>query len=352
MNTEIFQIKDLRKDKDKLEKAAKILKRGGLVAIPTETVYGLAADCLNQQAVAGIFAAKGRPGDNPLIVHLADIADACRYAGQLPDSFYRLAERFCPGPLTMIVPKGDCVPFITSGGLDTVALRFPAHPVARELIRLSGCGLAAPSANRSGSPSPTTAQHCIQDMSGRIDAVVDGGNCPIGVESTVVSLVGDKVRLLRPGAVTPQQLAEVVGEVEIDPAVTRQLEKDVQAASPGMKYKHYAPSAKVVIVQGSPEEYRRFVNDAEGKGVVALCFAEDAPFLSKPCVVMGREGDELSQAQGLFACLRRLDELGARLAYARCPSREGMGLAVYNRLLRAAAFETVTLGQKEVCENE
>ena len=352
MNTEIFEIQDIHRDRDKLEKAAEILKRGGLVAIPTETVYGLAADCLNQQAVSRIFEAKGRPSDNPLIVHLADTSDAPRYARQLPDSFYKLAERFCPGPLTMIVPKRDCVPLVTSGGLDTVALRFPAHPVARELIRLSGCGLAAPSANRSGSPSPTTAQHCIQDMDSRIDAIVDGGSCPIGVESTVVSLMGDKVRLLRPGAVTPQQLAEVVGEVEIDPAVTHQLEQEAQAASPGMKYKHYAPSAKVVILQGSPEKYRQFVNDAQGEGVFALCFAEDTPFLTKPYVVMGREGDELSQAQGLFACLRRLDELGARVAYARCPSQEGMGLAVYNRLLRAAGFETVMLGQKEVCEDE
>lgn len=343
MNTEIFHIQDIEQDKAQLEKAAGILKRGGLVAIPTETVYGLAADCLNEQAVANIFAAKGRPGDNPLIVHLADVADAVRYAKNIPDSFYRLAEKFCPGPLTMIVPKQDIVPQAAAGGLDTIALRFPAHPVARELIRLSGCGLAAPSANRSGSPSPTTARHCIEDMFGRIDAIVDGGSCPIGVESTVVSLVDGKVRLLRPGAVTPGQLEEVVGAVEIDPAVTHRLEEGAKAASPGMKYKHYAPAAKIIIVNGEEDAYREFVNSAQGEGIFALCFEEDVSWLTKPYVVMGKETDQLSQAQGLFACLRKLDELGAKLAYARCPAQTGVGLAVYNRLLRAAAFETVTL---------
>lgn len=341
MQTQIFKITDLEADKDKLKKAADILANGGLVAIPTETVYGLAADCLNEEAVKAIFQAKGRPSDNPLIVHLADVKDAEKYASELPETFYKLAERFCPGPLTMIVPKKECVPTATSGGLDTVALRFPSHPVAREIIRLCGKGLAAPSANRSGSPSPTEAEHCINDMFGRIDAVVDGGSCTIGVESTVVSLVGGKVRVLRPGAVTPEQIAEVTGEAEVDRAVTNKMNDNEQAASPGMKYKHYAPSCKVVIVCADDDGYRRFINEKAEDNAYALCFEEDTAHINKHYVVLGREEDELSQAQALFASLRKLDELGAEIAYARCPSQEGVGLAVYNRLLRAAAFRTI-----------
>ncbi|MEG2038685.1 MAG: L-threonylcarbamoyladenylate synthase [Oscillospiraceae bacterium] len=343
LNTKLIKINNITEQKNELLCVAEILKSGGLVAIPTETVYGLAADCLNPVAVENIFKAKGRPNDNPLIVHLAEIEDVTNYAVNIPSNFYKLAAKFCPGPLTMILPKHTRVPLVTSGGLDTIAIRFPSHPVAREIIRLTGVGLAAPSANRSGSPSPTTAKHCIDDLLGRVDAIVDAGCCDIGVESTVVSLAGNCVRLLRPGAVTAEQLSEVVGKVEIDSAVTGNLAEGTVASSPGMKYKHYSPKAKIVIVSGDRKAYCDFVNSHKDEGVYALCFTEDLPYIDKPTVVMGGEKDDLSQAQGLFAALRKLDELGAKTAYARCPSCAGVGLAVYNRLLRAAAFDIIEL---------
>ena len=235
-----------------LEQAASLLRDGELVAIPTETVYGLAADAENGPAVARIFAAKGRPMDNPLIVHIADLETLPRLVAEIPETAIKLADAYWPGPLTMIFPKGPRIPDEVSAGLSTVAVRMPSHPVARTLIRASGCSLAAPSANRSGSPSPTTAAHVLADLEGRIAAVVDGGECSVGVESTVVLMTGERPRLLRPGGVTVEMLERVAGPVEIDPAVTSRLAEGAEAASPGMKYKHYAPKARVVIVKGSP----------------------------------------------------------------------------------------------------
>ncbi|MCI9415234.1 MAG: threonylcarbamoyl-AMP synthase [Clostridiales bacterium] len=330
---------------DDLRQAADLLRAGELVGIPTETVYGLAADALNGQAVARIFAAKGRPQDNPLIVHIAAVEDWAPLVQAVPDEARRLAAAYWPGPLTMILRRSGRVPAAVSAGLDTVAVRMPSHPVAHALIRASGCPLAAPSANRSGSPSPTDAARVMEDMDGRIAAVVDGGPCRVGVESTVVDLTGcaagGRPRLLRPGGVTATQLEAVVGPVEIDPAVTGRLAEGVAAASPGMKYKHYAPAARVVIVRGTPEDYAAFVNGRAGQGVAALCFEEDRGALRVPCVSYGRRDDPASQAHSLFEALRRLDEQGIRTAYAACPSAEGMGLAVYNRLLRAAGFEVI-----------
>ncbi len=323
--------------------AAAMLKRGELVVMPTETVYGLAADARNEQAVASIFEAKGRPQDNPLIVHISDLSELSSLVKSVPDSAKKLAAAYWPGPLTMILPRADTIPAVVSAGLDTVAVRFPSHPVAQALIRESGCPLAAPSANLSGSPSPTTAAHVASDLTGRVSAIVDGGSCQVGLESTVVSLVGDKPRLLRPGGITLAQLQAVLGEVEVDSAVTHKLKEGAVVASPGMKYKHYAPKAKVILVKGAPAAFAAFVNGKKADGVYALCFSGEESALAVPTLTYGSREDAATQAQQLFFCLRRADELGATTLYAACPSEEGVGLAVYNRLLRAAAFEVIDL---------
>lgn len=326
-----------------LDRAAELLRAGELVAIPTETVYGLAADAENGPAVARIFEAKGRPMDNPLIVHIADWDMLPRLTEEIPDVAVKLARAYWPGPLTMIFPKGPRIPDEVSAGLSTVAVRMPSHPVARALIRKSGCPLAAPSANRSGSPSPTLAAHVLSDLGGRIAAVVDGGECAVGVESTVVLLAGDRIRLLRPGGVTVDMLERVAGCVEIDPAVTHRLAEGEAAASPGMKYKHYAPKARVILVKGTPEAYAAYVNARAEDGTAALCFDEDRAALRVPCVPYGGRWDPAAQAKGLFGALRELDRRGYTLVYAACPCEDGVGLAVYNRLLRAAGFEVVEL---------
>ena len=338
-----MQTKHFTDREDDLVAAAALLRDGELVAIPTETVYGLAADARNGRAVASIFAAKGRPADNPLIVHVADKAELRTLVASVPPVADALAEAYWPGPLTMIFPKADGVPNEVTAGLDTVAVRMPSHPVARRLIELSGCPLAAPSANRSGSPSPTDAHRVAEDMDGRIAAIVDGGACAVGVESTVISVCGDRVRLLRPGAVTVEMLEAVVGTVEIDEAVLKPLSEGATAASPGMKYKHYAPKARVVLVRGDAKAYCDYVNANAEDGVMALCFDGEEQGLTVPYVTYGRRDDAVTQAQQVFEALRLLDERRATLAYTACPSPEGIGLAVYNRLLRAAGFEVVVL---------
>ena len=240
--------------KEDIAKAAVLLKAGGLVAIPTETVYGLAANALDGSAVKRIFEAKGRPQDNPLIVHIASLDTLPKLVASVPDEALALADQFWPGPLTIILPKASCIPDEVSAGLETVAVRFPSHPVARAIIEASGLPLAAPSANTSGRPSPTKAEHVLHDLRGKIEAVVDGGDCGVGLESTVVSLAGNRPRLLRPGGVTHEQLEETLGPVEIDPAVTHAVQKNAVVSSPGMKYKHYSPKARVVILKGGGED--------------------------------------------------------------------------------------------------
>ncbi len=326
-----------------LQKAAALLREGALVAIPTETVYGLAADARNGKAVASIFAAKGRPMDNPLIVHIADMSELAALVSEIPQKALALAAAFWPGPLTMIFKKGPIIPQEVSAGLSTVAVRMPSHPVARQLIRLSGCPLAAPSANRSGIPSPTDAARVADDMDGRIAAIVDGGDCEVGVESTVIDITGDAVRLLRPGAVTVEMLQSVVGAVEVDEAVLNPLKEGALAASPGMKYKHYAPAARVVLVKGSPEAYAAYVNTQSAENAAALCFDGEEPLLNVPFLTYGPRDDANEQAHRLFEALRRLDDEGYDIAYTACPATDGVGLAVYNRLLRAAGFEVVIL---------
>ena len=325
-----------------LEQAAALLREGALVAIPTETVYGLAADARNGAAVASIFAAKGRPMDNPLIVHIADMKELFPLVAEVPPKALALAAAFWPGPLTMIFKKSEAIPEEVSAGLSTVAVRMPSHPVARKLIRLS-CPLAAPSANRSGSPSPTDAARVAEDMDGRIAAIVDGGECEVGVESTVIDITGDTVRLLRPGAVTVEMLQAVAGDVEVDDAVLNPLKDGAAAASPGMKYKHYAPAARVILVKGSPKAYAAYVNAQTAEQAAALCFDGEEESINLPCLTYGPRDDAGQQAHRLFEALRRLDDEGFRVAYTACPSTDGVGLAVYNRLLRAAGFEVVIL---------
>ena len=323
-----------------LLEAAALLQQGKVVGIPTETVYGLAADARNPEAVRQIFAAKGRPADNPLIVHIAEMQALEQVAAVVPPLAVKLAERFWPGPLTMILPKRSDIPEITSGGLDTVGIRMPSHPVARALILLSGVPIAAPSANISGYPSPTTAQHVMRDMHGKIAAVVDGGGCSVGVESTVIALENDDtVRILRPGYVTKEMLEEIVPQVTLDPAILHQLKEGQTVRSPGMKYQHYSPQAHVILVEGEWQNFAAYAEQNKADGVSALVFDGEDTRLSLPCLTYGASGQE--QAQQIFSKLRELDDRGAHKVYVRAPKPEGIGLAVYNRLIRAAGFEVI-----------
>lgn len=340
-DTVLLKVDNLEAAKDDLCRAGQIIREGGLVAMPTETVYGLGANALDPEAVKNIFLAKGRPQDNPLIIHIEDASQAERYAKNIPEEYYELCRRFSPGPLTVILERKDIIPIETAGGLDTIAIRIPAHPVAREIIHQAGVPIAAPSANLSGSPSPTTAEHCVRDLWGRVDAIVDAGECSVGLESTVISLTGKRPTLLRPGAVTPQMLREVLPDLVIHEAVTEKLKEGQRADSPGMKYKHYAPKAQITIVDADSDEFAEFVNSHAEEGLFALCFEEDTQKLKVPYLSLGR--DEVSQAKRLFAALRELDDRGAQKVYARCPSKEGVGLAVYNRLIRAAAYHELSL---------
>ena len=322
--------------------AADILRRGGLVAIPTETVYGLGADGLNPEAVDKIFAAKGRPGDNPLILHVTGPEQLPRFCHDIPDAAYLLAQRFWPGPFTMVLPANACVPRRTTGGLSTVAIRCPKTAVTREIIRLAGVPIAAPSANLSGKPSTTTARHVLDDHDGRIDAVVDGGPCAVGVESTIVDLTEARPRLLRPGGVTPEELTQVLGDLVIDPAVTAPLRQDAVVRAPGMKYRHYAPQEPVLIVSGSREKAAAYIRAHFSPGDRVLCFEEELP-LYEDCdpLSYGREADVASLSAGLFAALRILDSPSVGKVFARCPVGGGVAYAVQNRLQKAAAFHIV-----------
>ena len=328
--------------------AADIIKAGGLVAIPTETVYGLGANGLDEAAVAKIFEAKGRPQDNPLILHICGPEQIELFCRDIPESAYRLAEKFWPGPLTMVLPARECIPKRTTGGLDTVAVRCPDNDVTRQFIRLAGVPVAAPSANISGKPSTTTAQHVLHDHDGRIDAVVDGGPCRVGLESTIVDLTGDRPWLLRPGGVTPEELQEVLGDLVIDKAVTAQIDKDAVVKAPGMKYKHYAPDCDVVIVSGSREKAAEYIRAHYEPGDRVLCFQEELE-LYEGCdpLAYGREDAVETLSAGLFAALRELDETGVARVYARCPVGGGVAYAVQNRLKKAAAFRIID-AEKEV----
>ena len=322
--------------------AAELIRQGELVAIPTETVYGLGADGLNERAVAIIFDAKGRPQDNPLILHIWDASQMEQFCHDIPMAAYDLAKAFWPGPLTIVLPAREIVPKRTTGGLSTVALRCPDNAVTRQIIRLSGVPIAAPSANISGKPSTTTAQHVLHDHDGKIAAVVDGGPCRVGVESTIVDLTEDRPRLLRPGGITPEQLVSVLGDLVVDKAVTAQIDKDAVVKAPGMKYRHYAPSEPVVIVAGSREKAAAYIHRHFTPGDRVLCFEEELP-LYADCspLAYGQEADAATLSAGLFAALRELDDPRIHQVYARCPVGGGVAYAVQNRLKKAAAFHIV-----------
>lgn len=336
-----METKILSPDENGIAAAAALLTAGEVVAIPTETVYGLAANALDPAAVEKIFAAKGRPSDNPLIVHISDISHIYKYARAVPMAAVKMAEAFMPGPVTMVLPKADIIPPVTSGGLDTVGIRFPVHKAARAIIDACGFPLAAPSANLSGSPSPTRFSHVMSDMNGRISGAVDGGDCAVGVESTVVSFDDDgSIRILRPGFISPEDIMEAGFKVICDRGVTEKIVDGERVMSPGMKYKHYSPKANVTLVEGSLPEFIRFMEDKAVDGVFAVVFDGDV-FPGKNYITYGRTPEE--QARQLFDVLRRLDGIGCKQAYIRTPEKQGVGLAVYNRLLRAAGFEVIRL---------
>ena len=327
--------------------AVQLLRSGKLVGMPTETVYGLAADALNEDAVRDVFIAKGRPGDNPLIVHIADL-DQLRplIAVEPSPPAKKLMAAYWPGPMTLIFPRSDIVPLRTTGGLETVAIRFPSHPVAQALIKQSGLAIAAPSGNRSGRPSPTTAAHMLEDMDGRIDLILDGGSCDVGVESTVIDVTGDIPRILRPGGVTREMIAEVCGSCEVDGAVMRPLRKDEKPKSPGMKYRHYAPVGDLTIYHGAPERVSAAIRDAydkalaEGHNPLILALDKNIPaYKDRRCESLGSDAAQMAHA--MFAVLRDADSIHADVIFSEAVETDGIGLAVMNRLGRAAAFHIV-----------
>ena len=327
-----------------IDAAAAILRDGGLLGIPTETVYGLGANGLNAGAVRHIFEAKGRPTDNPLILHIPEATWLERCCHDVPDAAYALAEKFWPGPLTMILPRREIVPDVVTCGLPTVGMRCPDHPVTLEIIRAAGIPVAAPSGNRSGRPSPTCAAHMLEDMNGRIDAIVDGGPCGVGVESTIIDLTVTPPRLLRPGGLPLEALREALGEVAVDKAVLAPLSAGEKPRAPGMKYRHYAPKAPVTVVTGDGDRTARYIQERLGNHTGVICFDEYAERFPG-CVLqtIGSAGDLGEQARRVFDALRFFDGTGVEAIYTQCPGDAGLGLAVANRLKKAAGFQVVTL---------
>ena len=344
MRAEVVSMTADNLDMEAIRRGGDILKQGGLVAFPTETVYGLGGDALNPQASMKIYAAKGRPSDNPLIVHIAEFDKLAPIVAEVPEKAKILAEKYWPGPLTMIVPKGDCIPDEVSCGLDTVGIRLPSHPMARALIRESGVPLAAPSANTSGRPSTTTAAHVMHDMDGKIAAVLDGGACGVGVESTVITLALERPRLLRPGGITLEQLRSVLGEVDVDRALYEKIGDDVKVSAPGMKYRHYAPKAPVTVVRGNPQDTAKYIAERISDATGVLCFDEYKNMFPN-CIVecFGSRDDLGAQAREVFDRLRAFDDTSVTQIWAQCPSDEGLGLAVANRIKKAAGFSVIEI---------
>ncbi len=332
---------DITTEYDKaLKWSAELLKNGEVVGIPTETVYGLAANAFDEKAVKKIFEAKGRPSDNPLIVHISKLEDLSPLVEKIPEKVKIMANAFWPAPLTMIMKKSDRISNVVSGNLDTVAVRMPKSEYARAIIDACGLPLAAPSANLSGSPSPTNAKYVFDDMNGRIPLIIDGGSCEIGVESTVISFAEDPPRLLRPGGVTLEEMTELIGEIIVDDAVLNELQEGQVAHSPGMKYKHYAPKADITIIKSDFDTFKKL---CENEDVTALVFDGENELLNCHSVTYGDKNDGYSQSARLFDALRELDEMGAKKVYARCPDTKGMGMAVYNRLIRSSGFKIKVL---------
>ena len=327
---------------DTARRAAEIIRQGGLLGIPTETVYGLGANGLDENAVLKIFEAKGRPQDNPLILHVSGPEQVEDFCHHIPEAATRLMDRFWPGPLTLVLPARDNVPRRTTAGLDTVAIRCPDNDLTRKIIRLAGVPIAAPSANISGKPSPTTAEHVLHDMDGKIQAIVDGGPCSVGVESTIVDLTGQTPRLLRPGGITPEQLKAVLGELIVDKAVVGEVDPREVVRAPGMKYTHYTPAGEVIIVTGSGEAAARYILPRLGAHDRVLCYQEELElYPPEKALAYGLEQQPETLARGLFAALRALDSEEIETIYARCPSGGGAAYAVANRLKKAAGFHII-----------
>ena len=349
MDTKIVRITDKEQLKDEeLLEAARILREGGLVAFPTETVYGLGGNALDEHASEKIYAAKGRPSDNPLIAHISCMEELPALVREVPEAGRRLAEAYWPGPLTMIFRKKDEVPYETTGGLETVAVRMPSDPVASRLIRLAGVPVAAPSANTSGRPSPTRAEHVIEDLNGKIDMIIGGGQVGIGVESTIVDVSGETPVLLRPGAVTMEMLEAVLGRVDIDPAITGPVSADIKPKAPGMKYRHYAPKAEMVLVEGEMEQVVRYINQEtkkaqkEGKTVGIICTEESRNLYPEGILeVIGSREHEETVAHNLFAVLREFDNRKVDCIFSESFSRDQLGQAIMNRLCKAAGYHIV-----------
>ena len=338
MTTKVIHVKNNVMDDADLSMASEIIRGGGLVVFPTETVYGLGGDATNPCSAEKIYKAKGRPSDNPLIIHVATPEDAEPYA-VTSETYYRLSRAFMPGPLTVILPKKPTIPHRTTGGLESVAVRCPSHPIARALIAKAGIPIAAPSANLSGKPSPTCARHVIEDLSGRVDMIIDGGDSDIGLESTIIQLDGDSATLLRPGAITADALRCVCENVTVADAVLKQLGEGERPLSPGMKYKHYAPSVPFVLLHGEPSSVVAFLKEKQkSERCAVLCYSEECPELCGGNIIdIGKADDLETQAKRLFTALRDADKLNVDIIYGHLPSKEGIGLALYNRMLRAAA---------------
>ncbi len=348
MNTIYRTVDKDRIDMSAIEEAASVIKAGGLVAFPTETVYGLGGDALLPESSRKIYEAKGRPSDNPLIVHIAEFDDIVKIVESVPEAAKILADKYWPGPLTMIFKKKPIVPDETTGGLDTVAVRFPSHPVARQLIRSSGGYIAAPSANISGRPSPTSGEHVRQDMDGRIDMIIDSGNCDIGLESTIIDLTGDVPMMLRPGYVNEQMLQNVIGEIEKDPAVFGKADANAVPKAPGMKYRHYAPKGQLTIVSGDNDSVVGFIREMTDKKdkdtrVAVLCCSADAAQFPNADLIgdIGSRDDELQIANRLYALLRKCDEENIDQIYSEEFDTPGLGLAIMNRLIKAAGHSII-----------
>ena len=332
-----------------IDRAAAILNDGGLVGIPTETVYGLGANGLNPEAVANIFKAKGRPQDNPLILHIPSADWLERYCQDIPDAAYELASQFWPGPLTMILKRQAIVPDVVTAGLDTVGMRCPDHAVCRDIIQRADVPVAAPSGNTSGRPSPTAAEHMLADMDGKIDAIVDGGSCTVGVESTIIDLTCTPPRLLRPGGITLEQLEAVLGDVAVDDAVRRKMGEGEKPRAPGMKYRHYAPKAPVTVVKGDAERTARYIATHAAVGDGVICFDEFAHLFPEQVVTkLGKASDPADQARHVFDDLRFYDETEVTAIWSQCPEETGVGLAVANRLNKAAGFHIIDLDAMKV----
>lgn len=349
MKTQVFTIKDNQINRQDINAAAEMIRKGGLVAFPTETVYGLGGDATSPDASRKIYEAKGRPSDNPLIVHIADFSQLRQIVDNVPPEAELLAKHFWPGPLTMILNKNQVIPYETTGGLDTVAIRMPSHPVALAFLRESGCMIAAPSANTSGRPSPTSASHVWEDLQGRIDGIIDGGDVEIGIESTIVDLTDEIPTVLRPGFITMEMLQEVLGEVRLDPGIFSENTK-VLPKAPGMRYRHYAPKAELTLVEGDASQVVAKINElteeAHSRGLrVGIVATEETKgdYRLGEVVSLGSREDEAEVAHHLYRVLRGFDELGVDVIYSESFTAAGVGQAVMNRLLKAAGHKRITV---------